>query len=86
MSFWDVQLGYNIAIILISLLPALPAQPGYEHRLTDTPMGIPDLASFMFGIILWKRLQGVGRQKEKGWEKIEGGEKERYQLKPRLRS
>lgn len=78
MSFWDVQLGYNIAVILVSLPPALPAQPGYEHRLTDTPMGIPDLASFMFGIILWKRLQGVGRQKEKGWEKREReGRKER---------
>lgn len=77
-SFWDVQLGYNIAVILISFPPALPTQPRDKHRLTNTPMGIPDLACFVFGIILWERLQRVGRQKGKGWEegKREGKKRE----------
>lgn len=74
-SFWDVQLGYNIAVILISFPPALPAQTGDKHRLTNTPMGIPYLACFMFGIILWERLQRVGRQKGKGREEGKRREK-----------
>lgn len=48
----NVELSNDVAIILLALLPGVPAQPWDKHWFTDTPMRVPHLPFFLLHIKL----------------------------------
>ena len=51
-ELWHVQLHNNKAVILVSLLPAVPAPPRDEDGLAHAPVGVPDLPLLTLGVVL----------------------------------